>query len=235
MNINNLVIVGGGDISFEKFSKSIKPIVLILNNKKAFKLKQVKFITQNKDIIQTKDTKQAYIYFASPLNISYNDKQLYKAKVASFILGSGGFGSRLMEEIRVKKGLAYSAYGYNVIEKSHSYFTGYLQTKLQSQQEAILLVKKVISDFIKNGVTQEELDSAKQFILGSEPLRVETFSQRLNRSFRLYYKGLKLNYPQEELNKIKNLTLDELNSFIKEHKEIKKLSFSIVTNKSNNK
>jgi len=53
------------------------------------------------------DTKQAYIYFGSPLNIECNSSKRYLAKVASFILGSGGFGSRIMEEIRVKRGLAY--------------------------------------------------------------------------------------------------------------------------------
>ncbi|MGM9995005.1 MAG: M16 family metallopeptidase, partial [Campylobacter sp.] len=56
-------------------------------------------------------SEQAYIYFAAPFYVAGNKH--YKAKVATFILGSSGFGSRLMEEIRVKRGLAYSAYAKN--------------------------------------------------------------------------------------------------------------------------
>ncbi len=90
------------------------------------------------------------------------------AKVASFILGGSGFGSRLMEEIRVKRGLAYSAYGQVSMNKSHSYFTGYLQTKLESADEAKELVSSLVNEFVRNGVTKDELEAAKNFLLGSE-------------------------------------------------------------------
>ena len=134
-----------------------------------------------------------------------------------------------MEEIRVKNGLAYSAYGHISNKKSHSYFTGYLQTKLDNTQKAKDMVVSIVEEFIKDGVTKEELDAAKNFLLGSEPLRTETFSQRLNRAFSLYYKNLPFDYPKTELNMINNLSLDDLNQFIKSHKEIKNLTFSIVT------
>jgi len=78
-------------------------------------------------------------------------------------------------------------------------------------------------------VTQEELDQAKRFLLGSEPLRVETLSQRLGRTFQDYYKGAPLNNSQLELDKIEALELKDLNDFIARHKEIMKLSYAIVT------
>jgi predicted Zn-dependent peptidase len=115
------------------------------------------------------------------------------------------------------------------INKSYSYFSGYLQTKLKSQDEAIKVVKEVIEEFTKNGVTQKELDAAKKFLLGSEPLRNETLSQRLGRAFSEFYKGKPLGYSKKELQKIEKLTLEELNKFIKSHPEINELSFSIVT------
>jgi predicted Zn-dependent peptidase len=148
--------------------------------------------------------------------------------VASFILGASGFGSRLMEEIRVKQGLAYSIYGYVSLQKTHSYFTGYLQSDLQKQQKATNLVQKIVDEFIKSGATKKELKSAKKFLLGSEPLRVETFSQRQNRAFGLYYKGLEQDFYKKELKMIKDLKLKDLNQFIKKHKEITKLSFYII-------
>jgi len=115
------------------------------------------------------------------------------------------------------------------VHKSHSYAFGYLQTKLESQDEAIKVVKEVVDEFVKNGATQKELDDAKKFILGSEPLRNETLSQRLGRAFDEYYKGLPLGFHIEELEAISTLTLNELNSFIKEHSEIEKLTFSVVS------
>jgi predicted Zn-dependent peptidase len=157
------------------------------------------------------------------------DKEYYKARVATYILGTGGFGSRLMEEIRVKRGLAYSAYARVNVSVSHSVFSGYLQTKIESQKEAQTTVKEVIAKFVKSGVTQAELDQAKKFLLGSEPLRVETLSQRLSRTFLEYYKAHELGHSLKELELISKLSLDELNEFIKKHNEINDLSFAIVT------
>ncbi len=185
-------------------------------------------------VVEKRPTEQAYIYFGAPFSMRVDDPKSYKAKVAAFILGSSGFGSRLMEEVRVKRGLAYSAYGRIVLNKSSSYFSGYLQTKLESQEEAKRVVKEVIDEFVKKGVTQKELDDAKKFLLGSEPLRNETLSQRLGRAFNEYYKGLGLGYAKKELTLIESLQLDDLNDFIHAHPEILKLTFAIITNDEGN-
>jgi len=229
LNINNLILVAGGDILFNEFSKNITPILDSLKQKEKTNLPKISMLKKVSQNTVQKQTQQSYIYFMSPFNLDVNSKETYKAKVASFILGGSGFGSRLMEEIRVKNGLAYSAYGYIKQQKSHTHFTGYLQTKIENTQKAQKMVKDIVKEFVKNGVTKKELNAAKKFLTGSEPLRTETFSQRLNRAFHLYYKGLAFDYPSKELEKIESLSLEDLNKFIKEHKEIEKLSFSIVT------
>lgn len=228
LDLNNLIVVIGGDFEYDEIVPKIENVINILEAKNKNKLEKISLKNESKTKTVLKDTQQAYIYFASPFNVNVKDKDSYMAKVASFILGGSGFGSRLMEEIRVKRGLAYSAYGSVSINKSHSYFTGYLQTKLESADEAKGLVESLVKEFVKGGVTEDELDAAKNFLLGSEPLRTETLSQRLNRAFTLYYRGLDQNHTQKELEKIENLKLEDLNSYIKSHKEIKNLSFSIV-------
>lgn len=228
IDLNNLIIVAGGDFEYDELMSQLIPILEKLNANKANKFNTIEVSADTKTKTSLKETEQAYVYFGSPFDSNVKDKDTYMAKVASFILGGSGFGSRLMEEIRVKRGLAYSAYGYISQNKSHSFFTGYLQTKLESADEAKELVETLVKDFVKNGVTQEELDSAKKFLLGSEPLRTETLSQRLNRAFSLYYKGLEQDFAQKDLERIENLKLEDLNNYIKSHKEIKKLSFSIV-------
>lgn len=228
LDLNNLIIVVGGDFEYDEIIPKIKNVVKVLNNNKSNNLKQITVKSNKETKTELKETEQAYIYFGSPFDVNVKDENSYMAKVASFILGGSGFGSRLMEEIRVKRGLAYSAYGHVSMNKSHSYFTGYLQTKLESADEAKELVSSIVNEFVKNGVTNDELEAAKNFLLGSEPLRTETLSQRLNRAFTLYYRGLKQEQSQIDLDKIENLKLEDLNNYIKSHKEIKKLSFSIV-------
>ncbi|MEA2050883.1 MAG: pitrilysin family protein [Campylobacterota bacterium] len=230
LNTNNLIITVGGDIQFKEFKNEIKDILsLIKRTTKEKKIKKIDISKKTENKTELKETQQSYIYFASPFYIDHNSKDNYKAKVASFILGGSGFGSRLMEEIRVKNGLAYSAYGNISNKKSYSHFKGYLQTKLDNTTKAKDMVEAIVNEFVENGVTKKELEAAKNFLKGSEPLRTETFSQRLNRSFMLYYNGLDFDYPTKELELIDNLTVKELNRFIKSHKEIKNLSFSIVT------
>ena len=225
---SNLIVVMGGDIDLKSAKKEIAKIVEKLPKGKATKLKHYETNSKAEEIVLKKETQQAYIYFGSPYDMLVGDKDYYKARVATYILGTGGFGSRLMEEIRVKRGLAYSAYARVNITKSRNYFSGYLQTKLESLKEAQTTINSVIAKFVKDGVTKDELEQTKKFLLGSEPLRVESMSQRLNRTFMEYYNGHKLGYSQKELTKIKNLKLEDLNKFIKKHKEINDLSYAIV-------
>ena len=228
ISLNNLIIVAGGNFTQKEIETLIKPILENLKIGEKSEVKKIDFKSQKSEKTLQRDTEQAYIYFGSSFNIDSKDEENYKAKVASFILGGSGFGSRLMEEIRVKRGLAYSAYGNISINKTHTYFSGYLQTKNETAKEAQELVSKLVEEFVENGVTQEELTAAKNFLLGSEPLRNETLAQRLNKAFTLYYRGLDQDYSKKELEKIQNLKLEDLNNYIKSHKEINNLTFSIV-------
>ena len=234
LTLNHLIIVAGGDIEINDTLKELKEILQILPEGKPYQRKQ--FSAQPKGTLteQIAQTDQAYIYFGSPFKVKNLEQESYLAKVASFILGSGGFGSRLLEEVRVKRGLAYSAYMTFNTQSLMPHTIGHLQTKLESKDKAIKVVKKVISDFIENGATQKELDSAKSFLLGSEPLRNETLSQRLNAKFRYFYNGLDLDFNTTQLKQIENLTLEELNKYIKSHTEILDLTFGIITAESKN-
>ena len=226
---SKLIVVLGGDVDLEAAKKKIAKVIDAMHKGASSEVVNIATCKEQKEKILKRDTEQAYVYFGSPYNMRADDEAQYKARVAAFILGTGGFGSRLMEEVRVKRGLAYSAYARVNIAKSSSVFSGYLQTKLDSLEEAKTTVNSVIAEFVKNGATQEELEQTQKFLLGSEPLRVETMSQRLNRTFMEYYKGQELGFSEIELEKIKNLQLEDLNTFIKEHTEIVHLSYAIVT------
>ena len=231
MVLSRAIVVVGGDLTLGEVKKQLIDMLDVLSIGNNENVKHYEVAKSIADETLIKKTEQAYVYFGSPYNLHVDSPEYYKARVATYILGTGGFGSRLMEEIRVKRGLAYSAYARINIAASSNYMMGYLQTKLESMQEAQETVKEVVNTFIKEGVTQAELDQTKKFLLGSEPLRVETLSQRLSRTFMEYYKGQEIGASKKELEKIEALDLKTLNSFIKAHNEITKLSFAIVTAK----
>ena len=230
MVLSNILVVIGGDLSLNDAKQKVSQLLSLLPKGQACAPRHYEIRKSPKEsVLNRPQTQQAYLYFGAPFTMNEGDPEFYKARVAMFILGSSGFGSRLMEEIRVKRGLAYSAYSRLGVAKTHTYFSGYLQTKLESQAEAKKSVIEVIDTFVKEGVTQGELDQARKFLLGSEPLRVETLSQRLGRTFSEYYQGHELGHSLKELEMIRSLTLEDVNEFIKRHNEITQLSYAIVT------
>ena len=231
VNLNSLTLIVGGDMEFENIAQELKGALEALPQGKVASLKPI-VANDGKQIRHSnKETQQAYIYFGAPLNVSNLQKELALIKVASFVLGGGGFGSRMMEEVRVKRGLAYSAVMRLSATNTQALAQGYLQTSLKNEKEAQKLVQEVVNAFVKNGITQEELQEAKRYLLGSEPLRNETRSQRLGTAFNNYYNGLPLDFNQQVLEEISRLTLEEVNRYIQAHKEIAKLSFAIITAK----
>ncbi len=227
--LSRAIVVVGGDVTHEAVREHATSLLETLEIGNAGTLKHYMAAATPQEQVLLRTTDQAYVYFGSPYALKVGDEAYHKARVATYILGTGGFGSRLMEEIRVKRGLAYSAYARVNVSNSNSYFMGYLQTKIDSLDEAKSTVNEVIDLFVSKGVTEEELEQAKKFLLGSEPLHVETLSQRLSRTFMEYYKGEDLGHSKAELEKIRALSLDDLNAYIREHKEIMELSFAIVT------
>ena len=232
---NNAIGVVGGDITLSDAQRYLKEVLELLPKVKVKDIEEIDASDKREVEYITKDTQQAYIFFGAPFDYSYKKKDQYKAKIAEYLLGGAGFGSRMMEEIRVKRGLTYGVYVALRRTKPVSYMSGYMQTKLSTQEEAKKLIQTVVDDFVKNGITQKELDSTKEFLLGSEPLRMETLSQRLNRAYNDYYYERPLDFAKEQLVKIESVTLEEMNDFITSHKELSDITFSIVTKEKNKK
>ena len=231
VNLNSLILIVGGDMEFEEVAKELKEALKNLPEGKKISLKPIEAKDTKQIKHLNKETQQAYIYFGAPLNVGNLQKELALIKVASFVLGGGGFGSRMMEEVRVKRGLAYSAVMRLSATKTQTLAQGYLQTSLKNEKDAQKLVQEVVDEFVKNGITKKELQEAKQYLLGSEPLRNETLSQRLGAAFNNYYNDLPLDFNRKVLEEISKLTLEEVNAYIKAHKEIANLSFAIITAK----
>ncbi|MFP6172238.1 M16 family metallopeptidase [Helicobacter pylori] len=232
--LNKLVVVLGGDLKIDQTLKRLDNALNFLPQGKAYEEPYFEASDKKSEKVLYKDTEQAFVYFGAPFKIKDLKQDLAKSKVMMFVLG-GGFGSRLMEKIRVQEGLAYSVYIRSNFSKVAHFASGYLQTKLSTQAKSVALVKKIVKEFIEKGMTQQELDDAKKFLLGSEPLRNETISSRLNTTYNYFYLGLPLNFNQTLLDQIQKMSLKEINDFIKAHTEINDLTFAIVSNKKKDK
>lgn len=107
------------------------------------------------------------------LGIDRHDPDFYPAIVMNHILGGGGFSSRLMEEIREKRGLTYGVYSYFDPLAGRGPFVISMQTKTKSVQKALSLLRKEVKRMTDAGVTDQELETAKLDITGSFPLRLD--------------------------------------------------------------
>ncbi|EPH08907.1 hypothetical protein HMPREF9309_00888 [Campylobacter ureolyticus ACS-301-V-Sch3b] len=222
--LENLFIVLAGDI---KENIDLNELLNCFKNGNKNNLPFIKTSDEQKLSFVKKQVEQAYIYFGAPYNVKKDE--IFKANVAIFIFGSSGFGSRLMEEIRVKRGLAYSIYARVDFGLSSSKIWGYMQTKNESKDDAIEVIKSEFLKFVKDGVSQDELNNAKNFLLGSVVLQKETMFGRINIKQKEFYMGEEFGEFERTLEKIKALNLDDLNKFIKAHDEILNLSFSVVS------
>lgn len=138
--------------------------------------------------------------------ISRHNPDYYTVVVMNFILGGGGFSSRLMDNIRDNRGLAYSVHSYFSARKEPGAFVIEMQTKNESANEAIAEIMKEMRRIRTAPVSAAELADAKSYIMGSFPLRMDTYAKIAGiLTFAEMY-GLGLEYPQKYLQAIKAVT-----------------------------
>lgn len=117
-----------------------------------------------------RDLPQAVAVFAQP-GLDRADPDFYPAYVVNYILGGGGFSSRLMTEVREKRGLAYSVYAYFQDLDGAPLIVGGVSTNAARVGESLSVIAGEWRKMAENGPTQEELDAAKSYLIGSWPLR----------------------------------------------------------------
>lgn len=147
---------------------------------------------------------QAHILLGYP-GITRGDADYYPLYVGNYILGGGGFVSRLTEEVREKRGLVYSVYSYFIPMAEQGPFQVGLQTKKEQAGEALKVVNETLANYIKNGVTAEELQAAKSNITGGFPMRLDSNRDILGYLSMIGFYQLPLTYLDDfnqEVNKV---------------------------------
>jgi zinc protease len=142
--------------------------------------------------------------------LARTDPDYFPLVVGNYILGGGGFVSRLMTEVRSKHGLAYSVYSYfQPLAQSGPFQVG-LQTRRDQANEALKLARDVIADFVERGPTQAELDAAKKSLVGGFPLRIDTNRKLLEQLAVIGFYNLPLDWLDEYPARLKAVTLAQV-------------------------
>jgi len=126
------------------------------------------------------------------------------------VLGGGGFSSRLNEEIRQKRGYAYSAYSYFNPLSQEGPFQIAVQTKKEQAEEALKVAQDTLARFVAEGPTQQELDAAKQNIIGGFPLRIDSSKKIQDYLSIIGFYRLPLTYLDDFSANIERVTLEQV-------------------------
>lgn len=127
--------------------------------------------TTAKPLIVPYDNPQSMVVFGGP-GLLRDDPDYYVATVLNYVLGGGGFNSRLTEEIREKRGLVYSVGTQLHPMLSAGLFMGSLSTRNDQAGQALALVREAFARIAQEGITDQELADAKAYLTGSFPLRL---------------------------------------------------------------
>lgn len=170
---------------------------------------------------------QSHILIGAP-GISRDDPDYFPLFVGNYILGGGGFVSRINEEVRQKRGLAYSAYSYFSPLLARGPFVIGMQTRRDQADEALAVVRKTLRDFVSNGPTEQELLAARQNIVGGFPMRIDS-----NRKIHEYlavigFYGLPISYLEDFVGNIERVTVAGIKAAFARHVDPERLVTVVV-------
>ena len=160
--------------------------------------------------------------------VKRRDDDFIPAYILNYILGGGGFASRLMTEVREKRGLAYSIYSYLYPLEHGALVLGGVATKNASVQEAIELIKKEVTRLGHEGPTEEEFQNAKDYLTGSYALRFDTSSKIAGQLLWIQVEGLGIDYVTSRNEQIKKVTHQRIKEVAKRLLHGNKLRFTVV-------
>ena len=159
---------------------------------------------------------QAHIHIGVPA-VRRGDADYIPLLVGNYVLGGGGFVSRLMKEVREKRGYAYSVYSYFQPQKQLGPFQVGLQTKRGQAREALKVVEDVLAEFLARGPTEEELRAARRNLADGFPLRIDSNRKLLEYLSVIGFYGLPLSYLDDFPRKVEAVTVADVRTAFARH------------------
>jgi zinc protease len=227
---NNAILTIVGDISIDEVKKRLLPDLAKWPMAEIPKIPfKPSFAKEQKTVKIDRGITQANIIIGHA-GVSRDNPDYYALTVMNYILGGGGFSSRLVEEIRNKRGLAYSVASFFDAGKYPGSFQITLQTKNSSAREAIALSLQQMERIQKELISEKELEGAKKYLIGSFPMRLNTQGKLTNFLTQVEYYGLGLDYPEKYSSLIMSVTKEEVLRVAKKYLHPKNLILIVVAN-----
>ncbi|MDR0576024.1 MAG: insulinase family protein [Candidatus Accumulibacter sp.] len=159
---------------------------------------------------------QAHVLIGLPA-AKRGDPDFFALQVGNYTLGGGGFVSRLMSEVREKRGFAYSVYSaFQPLAQPGPFQIG-LQTRKEQANEALAVTRDVLARFLAEGPSDEELLAARKYLSGSFPMRLDSNSKLLDNVAMIGFYGLPLDYLDSYVEKIEKVTVEDVRAAFARH------------------
>lgn len=160
--------------------------------------------------------KQSHIHVGLPA-VRRGDPDYFPLLVGNYSLGGGGFVSRLMKEVREKRGYAYSVYSYFSPRKLEGPFEIGLQTKRDQAEAALKVVEDVLTEFLAKGPTPGELKAAKKNLVDGQALRMDSNAKLLGYLSTIGFYDLPLTYLDDFAGKVEAVTAEQVRAAFARH------------------
>lgn len=212
----NMYVSVVGNITKGELKKDLYKYFSMIKNKPNNEIPYIKdfkdFPKNIKSHIE-KENPQTVIMFGLK-GYKYNDKDFYPAYIMNYILGGGGFESRLMNEIREKRGLAYSAYSYLDTYQFSGALRGLIGTKQESEKEVKELLFEEFKKLAEKFVTEEEVNDAKKYIMGSFALGMDTNSKLASYLIFMQTENLGTDFLKNRNELVNQVSIEDINRVI---------------------
>jgi zinc protease len=152
---------------------------------------------------------QAHVLVGQP-GYKRSDPDFFPLLVGNYVLGGSGLVSRLSTEVREKRGLSYSAYSYFSPGLHAGAFTLGLQTRPDQAAQAIQVARDVVARYVADGPTAQELQAAKDNLIGGFPLRIDTNRKLLDNIASIAWNNLPLDYLDTWTSRVQQVTAQQV-------------------------
>lgn len=178
-------------------------------------------------VVVEREMPQSVMLFGEA-GIKREDPDFYAAYVMNYVLGGGGFSSRLTEEVREKRGLAYSIGTYLSALDHAALIQGSVGTQNARAAETLDIVRQEWARMRDEGPTQQELDDAKTYLIGSYPLRMTSTGSLARVLTAIQLEGFPIDYMEHRNSYVEAVTLDDAKRVAKRLLDPKALTVVVV-------
>ncbi|MGO9985779.1 MAG: M16 family metallopeptidase [Rhodomicrobium sp.] len=225
---DNLKIAVVGDIGPVQLGEALDSVFADLPAKSDRKpVPEVSWQGVSKQRIVQMPNPQSVVQFGFE-GLKRNDPDFIPAYILNYVVGGGGFSSKLMQEVREKRGLAYGVYTYLYPLEHAGIFAGGVATENKSVGESLDLIKAELEHAARDGLTEEELRKAKDYLVGSFALRFDTSGKIAAQLLAIQLDNLGMNYIDRRNGEIEAITVADIKRVAKRLMEPKILIVTVA-------